>query len=81
MQISQNKADIKKTENEIRLIQKEIDFLNSNPTQMEINQIINYSKKDNKKFSNIIKIRKAECEAKEQEYNQILRDYLNPKIQ
>lgn len=81
IQISKNKANIKKIENVIKLIQKEIDFLNSNYNQIVINQIINYSKKDNKKFSNIIKIRKAECEAKEQEYKQILRDYLNPKIQ
>lgn len=81
MQISQNKADIKKTENEIRLIEKEIKFLNSNPSQTDIDKIIKYSKQDNKKFGNIIKTRKAECEAKEQEYNQILRDYLNPKIQ
>lgn len=81
IQISKNKADIKKTENEIKLIEKEIKFLNSNPSQTDIDKIIKYSKQDNKKFGNIIKTRKAECEAKEQEYNQILRDYLNPKIQ
>ena len=37
-------------------------------------------KRDDKTFSSAMKIRKAECEAKEQEYAKILRDYFNQNI-